>query len=54
MPQVVILIFASGKIVIAGAKSREHVNTAFDEILPVLLGYRKENKQNFTRQMQTK
>ena len=48
-PKVVILIFASGKIVMAGAKSREDVNDAFGEIYPILHGFRKENS-TLTRQ----
>ncbi|KAL0386428.1 UNVERIFIED_CONTAM: TATA-box-binding protein [Sesamum latifolium] len=35
-PKVVILIFASGKIVIAGAKAKEDIFTAFDNIYPIL------------------
>lgn len=35
-PKVVLLIFASGKLVITGAKSREQVYEVHDKIMPVL------------------
>lgn len=35
-PKVVLLIFASGKIVLTGAKEREQIYTAYQKILPLL------------------
>ncbi|KAL4183115.1 hypothetical protein AMTRI_Chr11g153570 [Amborella trichopoda] len=43
-PKLVILIFASGKIVISGAKRREETYAAFDNIYPVLAEYRRGEK----------
>ncbi|KAL0375998.1 UNVERIFIED_CONTAM: TATA-box-binding protein [Sesamum calycinum] len=40
-PKVVILVFASGKIVIAGAKAKDDIFTAFDNIYPVLQQYKR-------------
>ncbi|KAL0412673.1 UNVERIFIED_CONTAM: TATA-box-binding protein 1 [Sesamum radiatum] len=40
-PRVTILVFASGKIVIAGAKKKEDIFTAFDNIYPVLEQYKR-------------
>jgi hypothetical protein len=37
-PKVVLLIFVSGKIVITGAKVREQIYTAFNQIYTVLAG----------------
>lgn len=37
-PKVVILIFVSGKIVLTGAKVREEIYMAFNQIYSVLLG----------------
>lgn len=42
-PKVVLLIFASGKIVLTGAKEREQIYTAYHKILPLL--QRHENKK---------
>ena len=36
-PKIVLLIFASGKIVLTGAKKREEILTAFNKIYPVLI-----------------
>jgi len=41
-PKVVALIFVSGKIVFTGAKTREDIQQAFDNLYPVLLGFKKE------------
>ncbi|KAL7419940.1 TATA-binding protein (TBP) [Cryptotrichosporon argae] len=41
-PKVVLLIFVSGKIVLTGAKVREEIYTAFNQIYSVLLEFRKE------------
>jgi transcription initiation factor TFIID TATA-box-binding protein len=40
-PKVALLIFNSGKIVLAGAKCREDVYTAYQKIFPVLFSFRK-------------
>jgi len=40
-PKVVLLIFVSGKIVLTGAKVREEIYEAFENIYPVLTEYRK-------------
>ena len=37
-PKVVLLIFVSGKIVLTGAKVREEIYMAFNQIYSVLLG----------------
>lgn len=41
-PKVVLLIFTSGKIVLAGAKTRRDVYTAYQKIYPVLFTYKKK------------
>ncbi|CAL5221317.1 g3489 [Coccomyxa viridis] len=40
-PKVVLLIFVSGKVVLTGAKKREDLYLAFENIYPVLKQYRK-------------
>jgi transcription initiation factor TFIID TATA-box-binding protein len=35
-PKVVLLIFASGKIVLTGAKTREEIYEAYEKIKPLL------------------
>mmetsp|Transcript_14171 Transcript_14171/g.35842 ORF Transcript_14171/g.35842 Transcript_14171/m.35842 type:complete len:255 (+) Transcript_14171:238-1002(+) len=40
-PKVVLLVFVSGKIVLTGAKSREDIYQAFENIYPVLKEFRK-------------
>jgi transcription initiation factor TFIID TATA-box-binding protein len=40
-PKIVLLIFVSGKIVLTGAKQREEIYTAFEQIYPVLTEFRK-------------
>lgn len=40
-PKVVLLIFVSGKVVLTGAKKREEIYEAFENIYPVLQGFRK-------------
>ena len=40
-PKIVLLIFVSGKIVLTGAKDREHIYRAFNLIYPVLQEFRK-------------
>lgn len=39
-PKVVLLIFVSGKIVLTGAKVREEIYTAFNQIYTVLAEFR--------------
>ncbi len=41
-PKIVLLIFASGKIVLTGAKSREDIYTAFDNIYNILRQFEKK------------
>jgi len=40
-PKIVLLIFVSGKIVLTGAKIREEIYEAFENIYPVLTAFRK-------------
>ncbi|KAL6905196.1 hypothetical protein ACP4OV_002797 [Aristida adscensionis] len=40
-PKIVLLIFVSGKVVLTGAKKREDLYTAFENIYPLLSQYRK-------------
>ncbi|KAI4350375.1 hypothetical protein L6164_004836 [Bauhinia variegata] len=41
-PKIVLLVFVSGKIVLTGAKvARDEINLAFENIYPVLAGFRK-------------
>ena len=40
-PKVVLLIFASGKIVLTGAKKREQIYFAYQKILPLLRKHQK-------------
>lgn len=40
-PKIVLLIFVSGKIVLTGAKTREEIYQAFENIYPVLTQHRK-------------
>ncbi|TPP55180.1 TBP factor [Fasciola gigantica] len=42
-PRMVLLIFVNGKIVITGAKSREQMYEAMNNIYPILHNYRKTN-----------
>jgi len=41
-PKVVLLIFVSGKIVLTGAKTREDISEAFENIYPVLSEFKKQ------------
>jgi transcription initiation factor TFIID TATA-box-binding protein len=41
-PKIVLLIFVSGKIVLTGAKMREDIVAAFNNIYPILLDFRKD------------
>ena len=45
-PEIVLLIFVSGKIVLTGAKQKNEIYEAFDKIYPLLKKYRNENKEN--------
>nr|CAB3502921.1 unnamed protein product [Digitaria exilis] len=40
-PKIVILVFVSGKVVLTGAKVREQIYTAFENIYPMLVQFRK-------------
>ena len=40
-PKIVLLIFASGKIVLTGAKTREDIQLAFEKIYNLLKKFRK-------------
>ncbi|XP_077501628.1 uncharacterized protein LOC144112682 [Amblyomma americanum] len=40
-PSVLLLVFVSGKVVLTGAKVREHIYQAFDKIYPILQNHRK-------------
>lgn len=40
-PRVVLLIFVSGKIVITGAKTRDEIAEAFNQIYPIVRGFKK-------------
>ncbi|XP_015062680.1 TATA-box-binding protein-like [Solanum pennellii] len=42
-PKIVLLVFASGKIVITGAKVRDDIYAAFDNIYPVLTQFTKKS-----------
>ena len=42
-PKVVLLIFVSGKIVLTGAKHRDTIYQAFQNIYPVLRDFKKED-----------
>ena len=42
VPKVVLLIFASGKIVLTGAKKREQIYEAYHSILPLLAQHKNE------------
>jgi len=41
-PKIVLLIFVSGKVVLTGAKTRDDIYTAFEQMYPVLTEYRKQ------------
>ena len=45
-PEIVLLIFVSGKIVLTGAKEKREIFEAFDKIFPLLKKFRNENKDN--------
>uniref|UniRef100_A0A8C6LY65 TATA box binding protein like 2 n=1 Tax=Nothobranchius furzeri TaxID=105023 RepID=A0A8C6LY65_NOTFU len=41
-PRIVLLIFVSGKVVLTGAKERAEIYEAFENIYPILKGFRKQ------------
>ncbi|XP_046712617.1 TATA box-binding protein-like 2 [Silurus meridionalis] len=41
-PRIVLLIFVSGKVVLTGAKDRSEIYEAFENIYPILKGFRKQ------------
>lgn len=41
-PRIVLLIFVSGKVVLTGAKVRQQIYDAFDNIYPILRSYKKQ------------
>lgn len=41
-PRIVLLIFVSGKVVLTGAKVREEIYDAFDNIYPILKSFKKQ------------
>ncbi|KAG7466498.1 hypothetical protein MATL_G00165370 [Megalops atlanticus] len=41
-PRIVLLIFVSGKVVLTGAKERSEIYEAFENIYPILRGFRKQ------------
>ena len=43
-PEIVLLIFVSGKIVLTGAKERNEIYDAFNKIYPLLYKFKHENK----------
>lgn len=45
-PKVVLLIFTSGKIVLAGAKTRQEIYLAYQKIYPVLFNFKKKQRIN--------
>ena len=50
-PEIVLLIFVSGKIVLTGAKERGEIYDAFKKIYPVLYKFKLENKNGKTNKM---
>ncbi|CAK5073269.1 unnamed protein product [Meloidogyne enterolobii] len=40
-PRVVLLIFLSGKVVITGARKREHIDEAFSQVYPILKRFKR-------------
>jgi len=41
-PKIVLLIFVSGKVVLTGAKERQDIHEAFDNIYPILKNFKKQ------------
>ena len=46
-PRIVLLIFVSGKVVLTGAKLRQEMSEAFDNIYPILKNF--ENSRSMSR-----
>lgn len=46
-PRIVLLIFVSGKVVLTGAKVRNQIYEAFDNIYPILKSFKKQWKGSF-------
>lgn len=47
-PRIVLLIFVSGKVVLTGAKVRQEIYDAFDNIYPILKSFKKQwSEENF-------
>jgi Transcription factor TFIID (or TATA-binding protein, TBP) len=46
-PKIVLLIFVSGKIVLTGAKVREEIYQAFEQIYPTLTGKTSQRRTTF-------
>ncbi|KAL6641312.1 hypothetical protein ACP70R_019493 [Stipagrostis hirtigluma subsp. patula] len=44
-PKIVLLVFVSGKVVLTGAKGREEIYTAFENIYPMLTQFRKVQQE---------
>lgn len=42
VPKIVLLIFVSGKVVLTGAKQRDEIYQAFENIYPVLNEFKKQ------------
>lgn len=47
-PKMCLLIFASGKIVVTGAKTRENIDEAFKKMQPQLKSFTKKDLRNET------
>nr|AED87006.1 tata box binding protein [Sterkiella histriomuscorum] len=52
-PKIVLLIFASGKIVLTGAKNKNDIKEAYENIYPVLKKYKKKSVKPVTQQQPT-
>lgn len=50
-PKIVLLVFVSGKIVLTGAKERNHIYEAFQNIYPVLLNFKKKESISISTDM---
>jgi transcription initiation factor TFIID TATA-box-binding protein len=50
-PKIVLLIFVSGKIVLTGAKERNDIFTAFQQIYPTLLSFKKKEHGSMSTDM---
>jgi transcription initiation factor TFIID TATA-box-binding protein len=50
-PKIVLLIFVSGKIVLTGAKERNDIFTAFQQIYPTLMSFKKKEAGSISTEM---